>query len=110
VTTLYGCLRVSGDAALGIDESIALTGGASPSCGSHLIEGTALSPSTNVSLTRYNISTHQIFVTDTNDEPAIRRSTRKISDMAEHENVKLMNYGHDAQLWATIRQSPTFYE
>lgn len=55
-------------------------------------------------------STREIFVTDMDDEPAIRRSTEKISDVAAKEEAALVVYGHDAAQWKTLRHSPDFYE
>lgn len=53
--------------------------------------------------------TRIIFVTDMDDEPTIRLSTQKISDVA-HREAALVVYGHDAQQWPTLRHSPSFYE
>ncbi|WP_429929959.1 N-acyl homoserine lactonase family protein [Agrobacterium vitis] len=55
-------------------------------------------------------ATRQMFITDMDDEPAIRRSTQKISDIAERECAACVVYGHDAEQWASLRHSPTFYE
>ncbi|PVE56597.1 N-acyl homoserine lactonase family protein [Rhizobium rhizogenes] len=55
-------------------------------------------------------STREIFATDMDDEAAIRRSTQKISDVAEKEGATLVVYGHDAEQWKTLRHSPDFYE
>ncbi|MGV1832118.1 N-acyl homoserine lactonase family protein [Agrobacterium vitis] len=55
-------------------------------------------------------ATRQMFITDMDDEPAIRRSTRKISDIAERECAACVVYGHDAEQWASLRHSPAFYE
>lgn len=54
--------------------------------------------------------TREMFVTDMDDETAIRRSTAKISDLAQREAVAMVIYGHDAQQWADLRHSPAFYE
>ncbi|MUZ64116.1 N-acyl homoserine lactonase family protein, partial [Agrobacterium vitis] len=55
-------------------------------------------------------ATRQMFITDMDDEPAIRQSTQKVSDIAEREGVAFVVYGHDAQQWASLRHSPAFYE
>jgi len=39
--------------------------------------------------------TRQIFVTDRDDEPGIRRSTQKIADQAGRENAAFVVYGRD---------------
>jgi len=44
------------------------------------------------------------------DEPGIRRSTQKIADLAESENVAIVVYGHDTEQWASLRLSPAFYK
>ncbi|MCF1449284.1 MBL fold metallo-hydrolase [Agrobacterium vitis] len=54
-------------------------------------------------------ATRQMFITDMDDEPAIRRSTQKISDIAERECAACVVYGHDAEQWASLRHSPAFY-
>ncbi|SCX28645.1 N-acyl homoserine lactonase [Agrobacterium sp. DSM 25558] len=55
-------------------------------------------------------ATRQMFITDMDDEPAIRRSTQKVSDIAEREGLAFVVYGHDAQQWKSLRHSPAFYE
>ncbi|MCE6074758.1 MBL fold metallo-hydrolase [Agrobacterium vitis] len=55
-------------------------------------------------------ATRQIFITDMDDELAIRRSTQKVSNIAEKRDVAFVVYGHDAQQWASFRHSPNFYE
>ncbi|WP_369790827.1 hypothetical protein [Rouxiella sp. WC2420] len=55
-------------------------------------------------------ATRQIFVTDMDDEPGIRRSTQKIADIAGRENAAFVVYGHDTDQWASLRLSPAFYE
>ena len=55
-------------------------------------------------------ATRQVFITDMDDEPAIRRSTQKVFDIAERERVAFVVYGHDAQQWKSLRHSPVFYE
>lgn len=57
-----------------------------------------------------NAGTRQMFVTDMEDEPGIRRSTQKIADLAESENAAFVVYGHDNEQWASLRLSPAFYE
>lgn len=52
----------------------------------------------------------EIFVTDMDDEPGIRRSTQKIADLAASENAAFVVYGHDTEQWASLRLSPTFYD
>jgi N-acyl homoserine lactone hydrolase len=53
--------------------------------------------------------TREIYVTDMDDEPAIRASARKIAALAARENA-LVIYGHDAEQWATLRHAPAYYE
>lgn len=55
-------------------------------------------------------ATRQIYVTDMDDETGIRRSTRKIADIAASENAAFVVYGHDTEQWASLRLSPDFYE
>ncbi|MFT3973451.1 MAG: N-acyl homoserine lactonase family protein [Amaricoccus sp.] len=55
-------------------------------------------------------ATREMFVTDMDDEARIRRSTRKVSDIAEARGAALVVYGHDADQWATLRRAPAFYE
>lgn len=55
-------------------------------------------------------ATRQIYITDMDDEPGIRRSTQKIADLAESENVAIVVYGHDTEQWASLRLSPAFYK
>ena len=57
-----------------------------------------------------NAETRALFITDMDDEPAIRASTRKVSDTARREDAALVIYGHDARQWPTLRHSPAFYE
>lgn len=54
--------------------------------------------------------TREMFVTDMYDEERIRDSTRKIADVAAREGATLIVYGHDSEQWASLRQSPAFYE
>ncbi len=54
-------------------------------------------------------ATRQVFITDMDDEPAIRRSTQKLSAVAEDRGVGLVIYGHDAEQWRSLHHSPTFY-
>jgi N-acyl homoserine lactone hydrolase len=44
------------------------------------------------------------------DEQATRASTRKLTDLAKKEGVKLIVHGHDPQQWAKLRHAPEFYE
>ena len=43
------------------------------------------------------------------DETAIRASTRKLADLARRENVRIIIFGHDGEVWRTLRKSPEFY-
>lgn len=43
------------------------------------------------------------------DEAGTRASTRKLVELAQRENVKLIVHGHDAEQWATLRHAPQFY-
>lgn len=55
-------------------------------------------------------ATRQMFITDMDDEAAIRLSTKKISDISHHEGVAFVVYGHDADQWSSLRHSPAFYD
>ena len=55
-------------------------------------------------------ATRQMYVTDMEDEPGIRRSTQKIADLAKSENAALVVYGHDTEQWASLLLSPAFYQ
>jgi N-acyl homoserine lactone hydrolase len=44
------------------------------------------------------------------DEAGTRASTRKLMDLAERENAALIIHGHDAEQWASLKQSPEYYE
>lgn len=54
--------------------------------------------------------THELFVTDMDDEARIRASTQKISDVARHENATLVVFGHDSEQWPTLRHIPEYYD
>lgn len=57
-----------------------------------------------------NAATREMFITDMDDEPAIRQSTRKVSDVAEREGAAFVVYGHDSGQWETLLHAPEFYE
>jgi len=38
-----------------------------------------------------------------------RASVRKLRAIAKREGVQLIDFGHDAQQWRTLRKSPEFY-
>lgn len=54
--------------------------------------------------------TREMFITDMDDESAIRQSTEKVSDIAQKENAAFVVYGHDSEQWASLHRSPAFYE
>ena len=54
-------------------------------------------------------ATREIYVTDL-DEAEVRASTQKLADVAAREHAALVVYGHDRDQWATLRQSPAFYD
>ena len=43
------------------------------------------------------------------DEKDTRRSTKKLTELAQRENVKLIVFGHDSGQWKTLRHAPEFY-
>lgn len=55
-------------------------------------------------------ATRQMFITDMDDEQAIRQSTQKVSNVAKREGVAFVVYGHDVEQWKSLRHSPVFYE
>ena len=55
-------------------------------------------------------ATREVFFTDMEDDPAIRRSTKKVSDVAEREGAAFVVYGHDTDQWDTLLHSPEFYD
>jgi N-acyl homoserine lactone hydrolase len=46
---------------------------------------------------------------DDNEEQLLA-STRKLLELAERENVKLVVFGHDGQQWQGLKKAPEFYE
>jgi N-acyl homoserine lactone hydrolase len=44
------------------------------------------------------------------NEEQLRASTRKLLDLVERENVKLVVFGHDGQQWRTLRKAPEYYQ
>lgn len=44
------------------------------------------------------------------DEVQARASTKKLLELAERENVKLVVFHHDGAQWPTLKLSPEFYE
>lgn len=54
--------------------------------------------------------TRPMFITDMDDAARIRQSTRKVSEVAAREGVAFVIYGHDAEQWASLRHSPSFYD
>jgi len=43
-------------------------------------------------------------------EEQLRASTRKLLDMVEREQVKLVVFGHDGQQWKDLKKAPEYYE
>jgi N-acyl homoserine lactone hydrolase len=46
---------------------------------------------------------------DDNEEQLLA-STRKLLDLVERENVKLVVFGHDGQQWQGLKKAPEYYE
>jgi N-acyl homoserine lactone hydrolase len=46
---------------------------------------------------------------DDNEEQLLA-GTRKLLDLAEREQVKLVIFGHDGQQWQTLKKAPEYYE
>lgn len=44
------------------------------------------------------------------DEAGVRKSTRKLMDLAQKEQASLVVFGHDAEQWRNLKQAPDFYE
>ncbi|MBV9259130.1 MAG: N-acyl homoserine lactonase family protein [Ktedonobacteraceae bacterium] len=44
------------------------------------------------------------------NEEELRASTRKLLDVVEREDVKLVVFGHDGQQWQTLKKAPEYYE
>ncbi len=44
------------------------------------------------------------------NEEQLRASTRKLLDLVEREQVKLVVFGHDGQQWQTLKRAPDCYE
>ena len=44
------------------------------------------------------------------DEARTRASTRKLRDIVERENVRLVIYGHDRKQWPTLMKAPEYYD
>jgi len=40
----------------------------------------------------------------------LRASTRKLLDLAEREQVKLVIFGHDGEQWRRLKKAPKYYE
>ena len=47
--------------------------------------------------------------TDDNEQQ-LRASTKKLLDVVEREQVKLVVFGHDGRQWSALRRSPEYYE
>lgn len=43
------------------------------------------------------------------DEAGVRASTRKLNELMVREGVRLVIFGHDAGLWASLRHAPAYY-
>ncbi len=58
--------------------------------------------------------TREMWVTDwietSQDEARVRKSTRKIAEIAESQGAAFFIYGHDAKQWTELRIAPEFYE
>ncbi len=44
------------------------------------------------------------------NEDQLRASTRKLIEIAQHEKVSLVVFGHDGRQWQTLKKSPEFYD
>jgi N-acyl homoserine lactone hydrolase len=47
--------------------------------------------------------------TDDNEQQ-LRASTKKLLDLVEREQIKLVVFGHDGQQWKSLKKSPEFYD
>jgi len=47
--------------------------------------------------------------TDDNEQQ-LRASTRKLLDLAEREQIKVVVFGHDGHQWQSLKKSPEYYE
>jgi N-acyl homoserine lactone hydrolase len=47
--------------------------------------------------------------TDDNEQQ-LRASTRKLLDLVEREQIKLVVFGHDGQQWKSLKKSPEYYD
>ena len=47
--------------------------------------------------------------TDDNEQQ-LRASTRKLLDLVEREQIKLVVFGHDGHQWKSLKKSPEFYD
>jgi N-acyl homoserine lactone hydrolase len=47
--------------------------------------------------------------TDDNEQQ-LRASTKKLLDLAEREQIKLVVFGHDGHQWQSLRKSPEYYD
>ena len=44
------------------------------------------------------------------DEEMLRASTRKLLDLAQHEQVSMVVFGHDGDQWQTLKKAPDWYD
>jgi N-acyl homoserine lactone hydrolase len=47
--------------------------------------------------------------TDDNEQQ-LRASTRKLLDLVEREQIKLVVFHHDGYQWKSLKKSPEYYE
>lgn len=47
--------------------------------------------------------------TDDNEQQ-LRTSTKKLLDLVEREQIKLVVFGHDGQQWRSLKKSPEYYD
>ena len=43
------------------------------------------------------------------DEEVLRASTRKLLDLVQREQVKLVVFGHDGEQWQSLKKAPDYY-
>src|SRR5260370_887118 len=44
------------------------------------------------------------------NEQQLRASTKKLLDLVEREQIKLVVFGHDGQQWKSLKKSPDYYD
>jgi N-acyl homoserine lactone hydrolase len=62
-----------------------------------------------VMMQRLFTSDRKAWPNDDNEEQLLA-NMRKLLDLAEREQVKLVIFGHDGQQWPTLKRVPEYYE